>query len=239
MKVKLQIILFISISLLFFSCSPTKESLPAPDVPKIYPVPDPLSEMDIGSGAIPEVDGIKIIWSKVANASGYKVYRGEVKSNKLEFNLHADIKAQAGIADTFFVDTNVEFRKVYYYYVKAYNRDNVESRSSDTISFELYLKPRLITPGNNAQVRADSVIFKWDDPNGGGDFVIRVKNAQTDRIIWIYNYRSFGDFSVKFNLDSRASENLVSGRQYKWRVDRVQFGQSAGSKSNWGVFNVK
>ncbi|CUT01218.1 hypothetical protein [Candidatus Kryptobacter tengchongensis] len=237
MRLKIQII-FLLIAL-FFSCSPTRESLPVPDKPKIYPVPDPLDESDIGSGAIPEVNGIKIIWSKVANSSGYKIYRGEMRGDKVEFKFYYDVRAQAGIADTFFIDINVEVRKVYYYYVRAYNRDNVESQPSDTIFFELYHKPRLLSPGNNSQVSADTLIFRWDDPNGGGDFVIRVKNAQTDSIVWIYRYRSFSDFWVKFNIDSRARENLVSGRQYKWRVDRVQFGQNAGSKSNWGVFNVK
>ncbi|MFN3135670.1 MAG: hypothetical protein ACK44H_08900 [Candidatus Kryptonium sp.] len=237
MKWKIQIIFWISIVL--FSCSPNRESLPAPDRPKIYPVPDPLSESDIGSGAIPEVDGIKILWSKVTNSSGYKIYRGEMKGDKVEFRFYFDVRAQVGVSDTFFIDRNVEFRKVYYYYVRAYNRDNVESQPSDTISFELYLKPRLISPGNNSDVDADTLTFKWDDPNGGGDFVIRVKNAQTDGLIWMYNYRSFSDFSVRFNIDSKARENLIPGRQYKWRVDGVQFGQNAGSKSNWGIFNVK
>jgi hypothetical protein len=83
------------------------------------------------------------------------------------------------------------------------------------------------------------LIFRWDDPNGGGDFVIRVKNAQSDSVIWVSSFRSFSDFSVKFNYDSKAKGNLIPGQQYKWRVDRVQFGQSAGSKSNWGVFYVK
>ncbi len=237
MRWKIQIIFLL---FYLFSCSPTRESLPAPDRPKIYPVLDPLSEeFDVGSGAVPEVDGIKILWGRVGNSSGYKIYRGETKGDKIEFKLYSDVRAQAGVADTFFIDRNVEFRKVYYYYVRAYNRDNVESQPSDTISFELYLKPRLISPGNNSQVGADTVVFRWDDPNGGGDFVIRVKNAQTDSLIWIYSYRSFSDFSVKFNIDSKAKENFISGRQYKWRVDRVQFGQSAGSKSNWSVFNIK
>lgn len=237
MKWKIQIIFLISVVL--FSCSPNRESLPAPDRPKIYPVPDPLSESDIGSGAIPEVDGIKILWSKVTNSSGYKIYRGEMKEDKVEFRFYFDVRAQGGVSDTFFIDRNVEFRKVYYYYVSAYNRDNVESQPSDTISFELYFKPRLISPGNNSDVIADTLTFRWDDPNGGGDFVIRVKNAQTDSLIWIYSYRSFSDFSVRFNIDSKAKESLTPGRQYKWRVDRVQFGQNAGSKSNWSVFNVK
>lgn len=235
MKAKFVFIILV----LFFSCSPNRESLPAPDAPKIYPVPDPLAEIDIGSGAIPEVNGIKIIWGKVSNSSGYKVYRGERKGDKIEFKFYADVKAMAGFADTFFVDVDVVFRRVYYYYVKAYNRDNVESQPSDTISFELYYKPRLISPGNNSQVSADTVIFRWDDPNGGGDFVIRVKNAQTDSLVWLYSYRSYSNFFVRFNVDSRARENLVSGFQYKWRVDRVQFGQNAGSKSNWSIFSVK
>jgi len=237
MKWKIQIVFLISAVL--FSCGPNRESLPAPDRPKIYPAPEPLSESDIGSGAIPEVDGIKILWGKVANSSGYKIYRGEMKGDKIEFVFYSDVKAQGGVSDTFFIDRNVEFRKVYYYYVRAYNRDNVESQPSDTISFELYFKPRLISPGNNSEVGADTLIFRWDDPNGGGDFVIRVKNVQTDSLIWIYSYRSFSIFSVRFNVDSKARENLTPGRQYKWRVDRVQFGQNAGSKSNWGVFNVK
>jgi hypothetical protein len=230
---------FYIVLLLFFSCSPNRESLPAPEKVKIYPVPDPLSEVDLGSGAVPEVDGIKIVWGKVQNANGYKIYRGEMKTDKVEFQFYYDVSAKAGIADTFFIDRAVEFRKRYFYFVRAYNRDNVEGAPSDTISFELYLKPRLISPGNNSQVRADTLIFRWDDPNGGGDFVIRVKNSQTDSLIWIYSYRSFGEFSVNFNVDSKARENLVSGGQYKWRVDRVQFGQNAGSKSNWGVFYVK
>ncbi len=226
--------------LAILSCSPNRESLPAPEKVKIYQVPDPLSEeFDIGSGAVPEINGIKIIWGRVPNVSGYKIYRGEMKSGKVEFEFYYDVMSRAGVADTFFIDTNVEFRKRYFYFVRAYNRDNVEGEPSDTISFELYLKPSLISPGNNSQVNADTLIFRWDDPNGGGDFVIRVKNSQTGNLIWIYIYRSFGDFSVRFNADSKAKENLFSGGQYKWRVDRVQFGQSAGSKSNWGVFYVK
>ncbi len=231
-------IIFIPL-LLFLSCSPNRESLPAPEKVKIYPVPDPISESDVGSGAVPEVDGIKIVWGKVENSAGYKVYRGEMKTDKVEFSFYRDIMAQAGIADTFFIDTNVELRKRYFYFVRAYNRDNIEGQPSDTISFELYLKPRLISPGNDSQVSADTLIFRWDDPNGGGDFVLRVKNAQTDSVVWIYSYRSYSDFSVKFNVDLKAKEDLLSGRQYKWRVDRVQFGQSAGSRSKWGVFYVK
>jgi len=237
MKFNLKILLFALI--LISSCSPNRESLPAPERPEIVPVPDPLSEIDVGSGATPEVDGIKILWKRVLNATGYKLYRGEIKTDKVEFNFYYDIKAQAGTADTFFIDRNVEFRKRYFYFVRAYNRDNVESQPSDTISFELYLKPRLISPGNNSQVSPDTLIFRWDDPNGGGDFVIRVKNAQSDSVIWVSSFRSFSDFSVKFNYDSKAKGNLIPGQQYKWRVDRVQFGQSAGSKSNWGVFYVK
>ncbi len=231
--------IFFSLLIFLLSCSPNRESLPAPEKVKIYPVPDPLSEVDVGSGAVPEVDGIKILWGRVENSSGYKIYRGEMKTDKVEFEFYRDIRQQVGLADTFFIDTSVEFRKRYFYFVRAYNRDNVEGQPSDTISFELYLKPRLISPGNNSQLSADTLFFKWDDPNGGGDFVIRVKDAQTDSLIWIYNYRSFSNYSVRFNVDLKAKGNLISGRQYKWRVDRVQFGQSAGSKSNWGVFYVK
>ncbi len=231
--------IFFLLLIFLLSCSPNRESLPAPEKVKIYPVPDPLSEVDFGSGAVPEVDGIKILWGKVENSSGYKIYRGEMKTDKVEFEFYRDIRQQVGLADTFFIDTAVEFRKRYFYFVRAYNRDNVESPPSDTISFELYLKPRLISPGNNSQVSADTLFFKWDDPNGGGDFVIRVKDAQTDSLIWIYSYRSFSDYLVRFNVDLKAKRALISGRQYKWRVDRVQFGQSAGSKSNWGVFYVK
>lgn len=221
------------------SCAPNRESLPAPERVKIYPIPDPLSEVDVGSGAVPEVDGIKILWGSVENSIGYKIYRGEIKVDMVKFEFYHDIRERVGISDTFFIDTVVEFRKRYFYFVRAYNRDNVEGQPSDTISFELYLKPILISPGNNSQVSADTLFFRWDDPNGGGDFVIRIKDAQTDSLIWIYSYRSFSDFSVKFNVDSNARGNLISGRQYKWRVDRVQFGQNAGSKSNWGVFYVK
>jgi hypothetical protein len=83
MKFNLKILLFALI--LISSCSPNRESLPAPERPEIVPVPDPLSEIDVGSGATPEVDGIKILWKRVLNATGYKLYRGEIKTDKVEF----------------------------------------------------------------------------------------------------------------------------------------------------------
>ena len=230
----------IFLAFLNLSCVPTRESLPAPETPKIIPPDYPLSKIEIGSGAIPEIDGIKVVWHPVEKASGYKIYRGSDTSGLLIFEFYYDVKVQGGEADTVFIDRNVEFYKPYYYYLTAYNRDGVESKPSDTISYILYKKPILIYPVGNTYISPDNATFRWSDPNGGGDFVIRVFDETDNRYIWLSHYRSFATENlVLFDFDGGASSPLIPGHKYTWRVDRVQFGQYAGAKSNWGVFNVK
>ena len=75
------------------------------------------------------VEGIEISWDAIGVASGYKIYRSE---NGRVYQEIADITNASS-----YIDKNIKFGKIYYYYVKTYiQSDNIEeSISSNTVEY--------------------------------------------------------------------------------------------------------
>lgn len=189
-------------------------------------------------------------WYSVPGAVGYKVYRSDtsdVKGMPLLFALVADVASASGLNDTSIVDRGATTGIRYYYYLEAYGHDNTYSSRSDTVDYELLQRPYIYPWGNSP--RDDSkLVFNWVDRISGGYIVLRVKDVSDipSQYVWITpRFQMFGSSEsyAKFNFDSTAISQLVSGHFYKWRVDRFGVDSTGrpyeGARSVWTTFSVK
>ena len=149
--------------------------------------------------------------------------------------------------DTSFYDDKVDNYFKYYYYLKAENFDGNKSAASDTISYELLIKPRAIS--NSDSIQSEQLQFQWIDESGGSHvpsgYVIRINNEFSESI-WTCQIQSPGYFNPRtFNYSSGGIDcleyNGISGYldpgKYFWKVKSLLHDQ-ASAESNWVEINL-
>jgi fibronectin type 3 domain-containing protein len=229
-----KVLFFLILSTIFaiFTCSKkiNQSSLKPPKVTMIPTAAD-TSRIEKGIDAIPNGDGIRIEWSLSSDerVTGYEIYRKETLSAKFTKIWTAAEK------DTFYEDFTTKTGIRYYYTILAVNDEDLRSETSDTLNFMLLKKAtNLNTTIGSSKTKP---VFNWLDSNQAGEFIVRIEEKIGNRPIWIALVQAdYGSSqqSVNFNFDQKALMNeLVLGKEYRWRVDVVGHEVNSGSESEW------
>lgn len=212
--------------------------------------PDSVDETGIRQDANTQNEALILQWYSMSNASGFKIFRSDslgAKGTATNFKLVANVASANSINDTSFVDGMGILPKVtYYYYLTAYTFGGMSSQPSDTISYSLMNRPFLVYPEANSTVSESALFFEWYNYSRPAWYTIRVRDISLVpwKIVWVSKRFTASDPypSRDFDFDSTASEHLIRGHSYEWRVDRFNVDSSGvpyeGATSGWWHFEV-
>jgi hypothetical protein len=208
-------------------------------------VPDSVTESGIGQD--PATGGISLQWYTTEGAYGYKLFRSDSvdgNGNPVDFSQIANIFSSGSLNDTSTIDVNsIKTGLRYFYFLRAYQADGALSAPSDTINYELLVRPVLESPPDFSVVDVHSFYLEWYDISGGGYAVMRVKDITSlpPQIVWVSKrFQDYNSYAFKsYNFDGAATDSLISGHSYQWRVDRFNPGANQGARSAWRTFTVK
>ncbi len=251
-------ILFLVI-VLFFVCCEDIEDPNAPVSPVMVPKTLPWEYEERGIDADDKVTGIFMEWYRnpEPELEGYIVYRAvdTSKTRELLFVRVDTVFAypqNPTLSDTEYVDTDIEFGTMYYYYIRALDISENKSLSSDTVRYTLTPRPSDCTPDMSKRSEAKPE-FSWKYSNdfqyGINYYYIRVENLSTREPVWFYgvprlDYTGQGQ-TVKYDIDGHATEkSLSSEHTYRWKIDAIgrqdfEGYDIEGSESRWITFQVE
>ena len=200
------------------------------DIPDDLWGPDALTDTD--------TDGIYIEWeaSPETDFSGYQIYRSADLASGYE-RIGSVSKAM-----TFYEDSEVKLETKYYYRVTAADELGNESRMSEAAFYTLMRKPILTHPPGQA-ILDGLPTFRWLGIGETGFYTVCVfaSTGETENLfreIWHYETIDFDQFEVIYNQGGRATESLLPGREYQWRVD-FEERAAVGSESTWRFFQMR
>ncbi len=216
--------------------------------PEFVPQSSPDSAVETGIRQDPNTGGILLQWYGTAGASGYEVFRSDttdLNNNAVHFTLIINVILSSALNDTSAVDGLAAPGIKYHYYIVAVSSDGGHSLPSDTINYELIDRPTLTAPVNGGAVSRGAASFGWVNPSGGYT-VIRVEDisAEPPAPVWVsHSFQTFVLYpSYQDNFDGTATQQLVSGQSYRWRIERFDLDATGrpfdGAASAWGSFTV-
>ena len=214
------------------SCSDNSQFNDEPPSAVIWVAPSSdMDENETGIDAVPEGNSIYLNWYRSVDdlVIGYEIYRSVQRNGSYQITANTQVLKND---DTLYVDSvdPAMVNRRLYYYIMAVNDIGTHSESSDTISYMLIDKAINLLPlGYETSHRPK---MSWEDPNlqPKNNFIIRLLNSITNNHVWMY--QTFGVFGatrqeIEYNIDGSADlDSLISGEEYKWRVDIV------GSENN-------
>ena len=247
------IVLFIAgLVLAIQACTPTGAPIASLGRPQFVPQSPPDSIVETGIRQDPNTGGMFLQWYAMPFAAGYKIYRSDTTNlagTPFQFVLIANVISSIVLEDTSIADlTSIRTGVKYYYCMTAYASDGTSSQPSDTIDYTLLSQTPLSYPVANAIVDPSAFTFGWSNVAGGGGYtVIRVRDISVipNTTVWVSSrFQTFVQYpSYGFNFDSTATQQLVPGQSYEWRVERFDVDASGrsyeGSTSQWSTFTVK
>jgi hypothetical protein len=191
-------------------------------------VPDSLSRVESGMDAVAEGDQIHVEWTSTdGSVVFFEVYRGSNKSGPFGKIVTIESPVQ-------YYDDPVAIQIRYYYYVLSVNDEGMRSDPSDTLDYRLIRKAEGLVPSDSCGSRPT---FQWRDPNYANDYIIRLREASSNTIVWFSFFQAqvgSEDQSINFNADGKATvDSLVSGGNYQWRIDVIGNEKNSGSESRW------
>jgi len=236
-------------TIVLLSCDPNNSGkLPPPD--KVLLV-DKLSDLGLierGIDTVPERDGIYIEWYllKDPDVTKYNIYRKYKISSVFSKLTSIPVENIISPFDTVFSyidDDDVVLNKIdslFYYYVTASNRDDVEGSASDTVNYMLLSKS--ITEDTQNINSNEQPVFTWRFQNSIPDnYIIRIENQVTETLLWTKRFQ-IQDYIMDQTIDMTTVSNppvYQSGNIYRWRIDAVgPDSLFSGSESNWKSFFV-
>lgn len=254
------LVLTITILLMFtvFGCEDIEDPNP-PQRPVMVPKSLPWEYVEKGIDADDIVTGIFVEWYRNPDPGmdGYIVYRAADTSDtgKLDFVRKDTVFSyplNPMLSDTEFVDTDVDFGTMYYYFVRALGISESKSEPSDTVRYSLTPPPSNCLP-NLSEPAENIPDFSWRYSNdfqfGINYYYIRVENLTTRSVIWFYgvprlDYTGQGQ-TLRYNADGKASEAVLSPQNtYRWKIDaigrqNIDGSEIEGSESRWITFQIK
>lgn len=244
MKLKYSFFLIFILVFLNFQCSPEGEKLgekPSPVV-MIEGVSD-TSPAEKGIDAVPEGNGIQIEWipSSDPYVIGYELFRSDKRYESYRLVADVDVLKKRDSVYVDILDASM-LNTRFYYYIYAISDTEVKSDASDTLSYMLIEKAMDLSPqGNISESKPE---FSWKDPNNPqkAAYVIRLKEALNDDLIWIEwvpsNYEDTQ--TVEYNSSGGADlDSLLTGMDYLWRVDIIGTEENSGSESQWHFIHIQ
>jgi hypothetical protein len=256
---RILLLMFVLMTLFFSWGCEDIENPTMPGRPVMVPKSLPWEYKEKGIDADDKVTGIFVEWYRnpEPEMEGYIVYRAADTSESRELTfVRADTvfayPLNPTLSDTEYVDTDVTFGTMYYYYIRALDISENKSIPSDTVRYTLTPRPGECLPdmSEQAQVKPE---FSWKYSNdfqyGINYYYIRVENLTTRESVWFYgvprlDYTGQGQI-VKYDIDGNATEPaLSSAYTYRWKVDAIGRQDSEGyeiegSESRWITFQVE
>jgi hypothetical protein len=186
---------------------------------------------------------------------GYYLYRSEkldVHGTPVEFARIAEKSTSLSSVDSSYQDTDVRQNRVYSYYVTSYNRsdETQESKPSDTVNFNLTVRPVLTYPITDSIINPSlpRLKFQFGPSLAGGRVAIIVNEVQPDNEqvlrnnVWTaINIPSGGFTSPEVEFDDNRA-NLEKGKRYRWRlvkyVEHLPGNPPEGNSSRWATFTL-
>lgn len=163
---------------------------------------------------------ISISWKIIDTSSilKYRVFKSSIDS--LPTTLYFE-SATANV--TSINDSTVEYGKKYNYRVQSVKKDLTTSDFSDPVSVEIYEKPGLTNPTNNAK----SVIFtdtlKWNNYNKKVIYTLHISKNE--------NFSNYDSSSISTNFYPLDKFKLLQNSTYYWKV-KVKDSNSTSLWSN-------
>jgi len=220
--------------------------------PQFVPQSQPDSLVETGIRQDPNTGGMFLQWYAMPSAAGYRIYRSDTANHSgtpIQFTLVGNVISSTVLNDTSMIDlASIQTGTKYYYYFRAYASDGSLSPPSDTINYTLIPQTGLSYPAANALVDQSGLHFGWvNSVSGGGYTVVRVRDVSMvpNVTVWVSaRFQTFDQYPSKpFDFDSTATQQLISGHSYQWRVERFDIDGTGrpyeGSTSPWSTFTVK
>ena len=153
--------------------------------------------------------GVKISWSKVSGASGYKVYR----------KTSDGWKYLGKTSKTYFTDKTAKSGQKYTYTVKAYSGDYNSSYNSTGVSKYYLADPTLKTPSSTKS----GVSLKWSKVTGAQGYIIYRKTSSG-------SYKKLKTEKGVSNL-SYVDKSAKKGKKYTYKV-KAYYSKTYSAYSN-------
>ena len=208
----------------------------------------------------PDRNSIKLMWhpNPEEDIWKYHVYR----TNQMdEENKPIDFSNILTTEDdTLFYDEEVYYYFKYYYYLKAENFDGNKSDASDTISYELLIKPQAIS--NSDSVQSEQLQFQWIDSQSTSHipsyYTIKVEN-ESGQGVWscmflnpdFLNNGLIISYPYSFNdsecIDHQGANDYLEPGKYYWKIKALRLGNGittsadhdvSSAESNWVEINL-
>lgn len=241
------VLLLVATSLIVSYGCPGETVFPAPARPVFAPRSSDTATVLTGIRSVYGEKAIHLEWfrNREFNLGGYRVYRTSqiIDNRPVNFRLYKDIPLRSQDPDTAFDDFGVNVDTLYYYRLKAYNTEDIESSFSDSIApYKLALAPFALLPsGGVVSVPSlDDLTLSWNNSTlaaGTGYSVVRLyeDNDGSDvldsciSITYMQYTESFGgsvsrSYGVLKNENTRIFKPLISGKVYEWFVTTLPDG---------------
>ena len=162
--------------------------------------------------------------------------------------------------DTLFYDEEVDHYVEYYYYLTTENFDGINSATSDTISYELLIKPQAISDSDS--VYFQQLQFQWIDNQSTSHipsyYTIKIEN-ESGQGVWSCmflnpDFLNNGDIvSYPYSLngseciDHQGANDYLEPGKYYWKIKALRLGNGittsadhdvASAESNWVEINI-
>ena len=196
-------------------------------------------------GPLTETDGLLIRWrsNRSLDLDSYCIYRTSAGREQI-------LLAKIGQNQTRWEDEAAPLEVESIYRVASVNIDQQQGHLSEPVAYTLIRKPAPVAPKDQTKLEHHPT-FRWLGTDQLGGYSLRLfvhdeedvlNSVSPDSIpqtpyreIWRYETIDFERFSVDFNLDQAATENLMEGKLYRWRID-FSAGENVGSYSKWRFF---
>lgn len=157
---------------------------------------------------------LKIKWSKVSGANGYRIYRSTSENGK--YTKVATIKSGSTLS---YKDTKLTTGKKYYYKIRAYrtvNKSNVYGKYSESKAGTPV--PSKVTGLKAASVNANKVKLTWNKVSGAKSYTIYRSTSKNG------TYKAIKTGCTK---TSYTNSKLTNGKKYYYKVAAVR-GKTSG-----------
>jgi hypothetical protein len=240
-----QITILITLFMLMSCDNSQNPSLPQPARVQWVPRSSDMAAVELGIDAVPESDGIKLQWFSLhdQNLKKYSIYRRKSQETYFKVIKTIDLETAFPGQDTVFIDDDpaMEFYRYTYYYVTGTNRDDLEGLPSDTLRYQLLLKPTTYEP--NGKTINGLPVFYWSFPQTAtpDSFILRIELEYLNRLFYIAKYQS--NYDSPDQILDLAQDSIPpsfdSGLSYRWRIDSIgPDSSSSGAESAWKIFYI-
>jgi hypothetical protein len=143
---------------------------------------------------------IDLHWSKIANATGYRIYRSTVDQALENYNLLTTINNDLA---TSYSDNNIIFNTKYYYYIVGFNGGNTGNASNvASASLDIIVGDTLLQATSNSQDFQIDIIWTMID-NAQGYYLYRTTQPQN------INNPDYNDFTKIATITSNSTIKYV------------------------------